>query len=198
MAWSCDHGSVGEEQDDVALVARVAAGDNDALRELYDRFGSIVFGMAMRVVGDRQAAEECTQDTLLSVWRGAKGYDPRRAAVSTWMITIARNRAVDLVRRRAARPSDPVAEIERSDESPDVADVVAAADTSLRVATALAELPHPQREVIVLAYFHGLSHNEIAERLGLPLGTVKGRARLALDRLRALAPMHLLDTETTA
>ena len=198
MLWSCDHGSVADEQDDAELVSLVAAGDNAALRELYDRFGSIVFGMAMRVVGDRQAAEECTQDTFVAVWRGAKEYDPRRAAVSTWMITIARNRAVDLVRRRAVRPSDPYAEIERSDESPDVADVVAAAETSLRVATALAELPRSQREVIVLAYFHGLSHSEIGELLGLPLGTVKGRARLALDRLRALAPVHLLDTETTA
>jgi len=183
------------ERDDVELVERVAGGDTDALRELYERFGGILFGMALRVVGDRQAAAECTQDAFVSLWRGAAGYDPRRGAVSTWLIAIARNRAVDLVRRRAARPADPHAEVEPPDESPAAADLVVAAETSGEVATALAELPPPQREVILLAYFHGLSHSEIAERLDVPLGTVKGRARLALDRLRALAPAFALERE---
>jgi RNA polymerase sigma-70 factor (ECF subfamily) len=186
---------VPDGHDEAGLVERVAAGDTDALRELYGRFGSILFGMALRVVGDRQAAEECTQDTFVAVWRGARTYDPARASVSTWLVSIARNRAVDLVRRRAARPADPYAEVERADESPDTAETIAAAETSSRVAAALAELPDAQREVIVLAYFHGLSHSEIAERLGLPLGTVKGRARLALDRLRGLAVTYALETE---
>jgi RNA polymerase sigma-70 factor (ECF subfamily) len=191
----CDHATVPDGHDEAGLVERVAAGDTDALRELYGRFGSILFGMALRVVGDRQAAEECTQDTFVAVWRGARTYDPARASVSTWLVSIARNRAVDLVRRRAARPADPYAEVERADESPDTAETVAAAETSSRVAAALGELPDAQREVIVLAYFHGLSHSEIAERLGLPLGTVKGRARLALDRLRGLAVTYALETE---
>lgn len=181
--------------DDAELVARLAAGDQSALRALYERFGSVVFGMALRVLGDRQAAEECVQDTFVAAWREAPNYDPRRAAVSTWLVTIARNRAVDLVRRRAARPADPVADVERPDEAPDTAEAVVAVETATRVAAVLAELPRPQREVIVLAYFQGLSHSEIAERLGIPLGTVKGRARLALDRLRALAPAHALDAE---
>lgn len=187
-----------DERDDAALVERVAQGDKDALRELYERFGSILFGMSFRVLGDRQAAEECTQDTLLAVWRRAGAYDPRQASVGTWMIAIARNRAVDLLRRRAARPSDPHAEIERADEAPDVADSVAADETSRLVAAALAELPEPQREVLVLSYFQGLSHSEIAERLALPLGTVKGRTRLALDRLRAVVPKYGLDAEVSA
>jgi RNA polymerase sigma-70 factor (ECF subfamily) len=189
---------VADDRDDVELVERVAAGDTEALRELYERFGSLLFGMALRVVGDRQAAEECTQDVFVSVWRGAGRFDPERGSVSTWLIAIARNRAVDLVRRRAARPADPHAEIERRDESPDAAELVAAAETSSNVAAALAELPAPQREVILLAYFQGLSHSEIAERLDLPLGTVKGRARLALDRLRALAPAFALGTEPSS
>jgi RNA polymerase sigma-70 factor (ECF subfamily) len=186
---------VPDERDDAELVARVADGDTGALQELYERLGSIVFGMALRVLGDRQAAEECTQDTFVAVWRGAGRFDPERAAVSTWLVSIARNRAVDLVRRRAARPADPYAEVEQRDESPDVADAVVATEMSSRVAAALAELPNAQREVVVLAYFQGLSHSEIAERLGVPLGTVKGRARLALDRLRVLAPTYALDTE---
>jgi RNA polymerase sigma-70 factor (ECF subfamily) len=188
---------VAGERDDAELVRAIGAGDRDALRELYDRFGSILFGTALRVLGDRQSAEECTQDVFVAVWKRASSYDPGRAAVSTWMLTIARNRAVDLVRRRAARPADPYADVETSESSPDAADLVGAAETSHRVAEALAELPRLQREAVVLAYFHGLSHSEIAERLDVPLGTVKGRMRLALDRLRDLAPNYALDAERT-
>ena len=187
-----------DDRADAELVQRVGEGDTAALRVLYERYGSILFGMAMRIVGDRQAAEECTQDALLAVWRNGATYDPDRASVSSWMIAIVRNRAVDAVRRRAARPSDPHAEIWETDEAPGAGDVVAAADTSRRVAAALAELPQEQREVLTLAYFQGLSHSEIAGQLGIPLGTVKGRVRLALDRLRALAPRYALDLERGA
>lgn len=177
------------------LVRRIGAGDGEALRTLYERFGSIVFGMAYRLLGDRQSAEECTQDVFVSIWRSAGAYDPSRARVSSWMIAIARNRVVDAARARVARPIDPQAELEPADRSPDVAEQTAVADSSRRVAAALAELPAPQREALVLAYFNGLSHSEIAERLGVPLGTVKGRIRLALDRLRELAPAYALDVE---
>ena len=183
------------ERDDAELVRAVGAGDREALRELYERFGGILFGTALRVLGDRQAAEECTQDVFVAVWKRASTYDPGRASVSTWLLTIARNRTVDLVRRRAARPADPHAEVETGDTAPDTGELVGAAETSHRVAEALAELPLPQREAVVLAYFHGLSHSEIAERLDVPLGTVKGRIRLALDRLRELAPRYALDVE---
>ena len=184
-----------EERDDGELVRCIGEGDTEALRALYERYGSIVFGMAYRLLGDRQLAEECTQDVFVAIWRGADGYDPKRARVSSWMIAIARNRAVDLARARAARPADPHSEIRSSDDSPDAADLAAAADSARRVAAALAELSAAQREALTLAYFHGLSHQEIADRLLLPLGTVKGRIRLALDRLRELAPRYALDTE---
>ena len=131
----------------------------------------------------------------MALWRGAAKYEPGRAQVSTWLIGIARYRAIDLVRRRAARPADPYGEIWRGDESPDSADLVAAGDQARRVAAAVAELPPPQREALMLAYFEGLSHSEIAERLAVPLGTVKGRIRLALDRLRELAPEFALHAE---
>ena len=184
-----------ESVDDAVLVRRVDGGDTEALRALYERYGGIVFGMSFRVLGDRQAAEECTQDVFVSVWRTARTYEPRRAQVSTWLLTIARNRAIDATRRRAARPLDLHEEIWSKDEAPDAADLVAASDEAIRVAAAMAELPDAQREALSLAYFEGLSHTEIAERLRLPIGTVKGRIRLALDRLRALAPKYALDAE---
>jgi RNA polymerase sigma-70 factor (ECF subfamily) len=186
---------VPDERDDAELVQLVAADDTDALRVLYERYGSIVFGMAQRVLGDRQLAEECTQDVFVALWRSAAKYEPGRAQVSTWLVGIAKYRAIDLVRRRAARPADPYAEIWQGDESPDSAELVAAGDQAQRIAAAVAELPPPQREALQLAYFDGLSHSEIAERLAVPLGTIKGRIRLALDRLRELAPEFALHSE---
>jgi RNA polymerase sigma-70 factor (ECF subfamily) len=191
----CDHLLVPDERDDVELVELVAEDDTDALRVLYERYGSIVFGMAQRLLGDRQLAEECTQDVFVALWRSAAKYEPKRAQVSTWLIGIAKYRAIDLVRRRTARPADPYAEVWQADESPDSAELVAASDEAQRVAAAVAALPPPQREALTLAYFEGLSHSEIAARLSVPLGTVKGRIRMALDRLRELAPEFSLHAE---
>jgi RNA polymerase sigma-70 factor (ECF subfamily) len=187
---------VREDLTDAALVRRVARDDADALRSLYDQYGTIVFGMAYRVLGDRQLAEECTQDVFVAVWRNAGSYDERRAQVTTWLFTIARNRALDLARRRAARPVDPHEDVWTTDEAPDTADLAAAAEHSARVAEAMSELPTVQREALILAYFDGLSHTEIAERLAIPVGTVKGRIRLALDRMRTLAPKYALEPES--
>lgn len=187
-----------EHDDDALLVRRLEAGDDDALRVLYERYGRLVFGMTYRLLGDRQAAEECTQDVFVSAWRNAQGYKPSRARVSTWLLAIARNRAIDATRRRAARPVDPREDVWTTEETPDSADLVAQADEAHRVAAAMAELPDAQREAVFLAYFDGLSHTEIAERLELPVGTVKGRIRLALDRLRTIAPDYALRAETDA
>lgn len=195
---TCDHPDVREHDDDALLVSRLEAGDAEALRVLYERYGRLVFGMTYRLLGDRQAAEECTQDVFVSVWRNARGYDPSRARVSTWLLAIARNRAIDATRRRAARPVDPQADVWTTEETPDTALLVTQADEAQRVAAAMAELPDAQREAVLLAYFDGLSHTEIAERLELPVGTVKSRIRLALDRLRALAPDYALRTEADA
>ena len=186
------------DTDDALLVRRVDEGDTDALRILYERYGGIVFGMTYRLLGDRQAAEECTQDVFVSVWRTARSYAPERARVSTWVIAIARNRAIDATRRRAARPVDPRADVWTTEQTPDTADLVANADEASRVAGAMAELPDAQREALSLAYFDGLSHSEVAERLGIPVGTAKGRIRLALDRLRVLAPDYALGKESDA
>jgi RNA polymerase sigma-70 factor (ECF subfamily) len=182
--------------DDAALVRRLEHGDADALRLLYERYGGIVFGLTYRLLGDRHAAEECTQDVFVSVWRTARSYEPARAGVGTWLMTIARNRAIDATRRRAARPVDPHEDVWTAEQAPDTAELVSSADEAVRVAAALAELPDSQREALALAYFDGLTHTEIAERLEIPVGTVKGRIRLALDRLRALAPKYALEAET--
>lgn len=188
------------EKEDIELVRRVAARDGDALRELFRLYGKIVFGLAYRILGDRQYAEDCTQDVFVSLWRGAGSYDPKRARVTTWLLTITRSTAIDLVRRYEVRRADPLPDGDSwsSGASPDTAELAVAAvaaDDAERVVAALAELPTPQLEALSLAYFEGLSNSEIAARLGVPLGTVKSRIRLGLDRLRALAPAYALETD---
>ena len=170
---------------DSALLARVVTGDGEAFRALYDRHGRMVHSVAFRILQDQQLAEECVQDVFVELWRSARRFDPTRARPSTWLYAIARNRAIDALRRRARRPV-PQADIERAGSSPDTVDLVGAADEAIRVAEAMATLQPAQLEVVQLVYFDGLSHSEVAAKLGLPLGTVKSRLRLAIDRLRKL------------
>lgn len=194
----CDSDAVEtQEHEDVELVQRVAGRDQDALRTLYGKHGRLVFSLAYRLLGDRQHAEDCTQEVFVALWRNAASYDARRARVTTWLFTITRNTAIDAVRRLESRRADPLPEGDAwaAGAASDTADLVAAADDAERVAGALAALPRVQHEALALAYFDGLSHSEIADRLEVPLGTVKGRIRLGLDRLRELAPTYALETE---
>ena len=179
---------------DAAVVARVADGDHDALRLLYDRYGRIVYGMTYRLTKDAQLAEEATQDTFVTLWRRADRYDAERAKLTTWLFVIARNRAIELVRARTRAP-EPREDVAPPGEEPDAAELVALADDAERIAQAMTELPESQLEVIRMAYFDGLSHAEIAERLAQPLGTVKSRIRLGLNRLRALLELPELEVE---
>lgn len=170
---------------DAELVTRLASGDAEALGDAYERHGAIVFGVSVQLLGDHQLAEECTQDVFMTLWREAGKFDASRGTrLSTWLYAVARNRAITLDRRRRARPATPVADVPMVDTAPDPADLVLGSDEQERVVAALAELPDEQLEVVRLAYFEGLSQGAIADRLDVPLGTVKGRARLALDRLR--------------
>ena len=183
-------------------MAAIANGDERALRALYDRYGRIVYSVSYRVTADAHLAEECTQDVFVRVWRRARDFDPARARVSTWLFAIARNRAIELWRARARRlDGRALDELDAGgvvdETSLDPAQVVAAADEAVRVSEALASLPPEQLEAVQLAYFDGLSHGEIAERLRLPLGTVKGRIRLALERLRERVGEHQLGVERT-
>jgi RNA polymerase sigma-70 factor (ECF subfamily) len=177
---------------DARAIARMADGDADALAELYDRYSRVVYGMAYRLLGDAGLAEECTQDVLLVAWRRAGSYKPDRARVSTWLFAITRNRAIELARRRQARPAEPYADVDAPGEAPDPSVLAARAETTQQIAEAMCELPKAQAEALRLAYFEGLTHVEVAECLGIPVGTVKGRIRLGLDRLRAVADRYAL------
>lgn len=168
----------------VSLMHRVQGGDETAFASLYDELAGAVFGAVRRVLRDPAMSEEVSQEVFVELWRTAARFDPERASVSTWAITIARRRAVDRVRREQSQRD----RIERSatQRAPEVGspdDAVVASMESERVGRALAELPDEQRVVIEMAFLDGDSHGEIAERLGLPLGTVKGRVRLGLKKL---------------
>jgi len=173
------------DEDLMTLVERRNA---DAFAVLYDRHGGAAFSLAHRIVGDRAVAEDVTQEAFLSVWRSGARFDAARGSVRSWTLSIVRNRAIDSLRRQAGSAPkldfDDDATLEARPSS-DLTDAEAIRrETSRRVRGALQELPREQSEVIGLAYFGGFSHSEIAEMLGMPLGTVKGRMRLGLEKIR--------------
>ena len=174
---------------DEALVALVARGQDDALAELYDRVGRIAYGIALRIVRDARLAEDAVQDGFLGVWRSAASFNPDRAKASTWIITLVHRRAVDLVRREQRRRADPLDEIVQetvADESGSAEEQAWLGFERERVQKALASLPDQQREALELAYYGGYSQTEIAERLGVALGTIKSRMFAGLSRLREI------------
>jgi RNA polymerase sigma-70 factor (ECF subfamily) len=157
----------------------------DELRELYRRYAPELFGFATSALGDRELAEEVVQDVFAQLWRHADDYDQRRASVRTWLYAIARNRIIDAHRRAAARPR----RADDDDSLETAAEVDAALDHAVlrwQVTAALARLSAPHREVIRLAHYGGLTMREIAERTGVPLGTVKSRTSYALRHLRLI------------
>jgi RNA polymerase sigma-70 factor (ECF subfamily) len=164
-----------------ALLARVAAGDERAFLRLCDLFAGPVLGEALRHLSDRAAAEDVTQEVFLRIWRNAHRFDAERGRAEAWIGTIARNAARDALRRKGSIPVDELAEA--VDPAPDPVDEVADASQALQLQAAVASLAPSSREVIELAYWQGLSQVEIAERLGLPLGTVKTRTRRGLALL---------------
>ncbi|HEY6051694.1 MAG TPA: sigma-70 family RNA polymerase sigma factor, partial [Thermoanaerobaculia bacterium] len=172
---------------DRALIARIEGRDADALAELYDRYSARLMGLAQRIVGDTGEAEEVLQELFLWVWRSAASFDASRGSVIAWLLVATRSRAIDRVRARrpAAR-----AGLRSVDSVPDAAgpqDVEAdSADRQWErlCRSAISELPEDQRRTLELAYFEGLTHQEISEQTGTPLGTVKTRVRLGLMKLR--------------
>jgi RNA polymerase sigma-70 factor (ECF subfamily) len=174
---------------DRELVRRMAAGDESALGALYDRFSPLLHSVARRIVGDEDDAEEVLEETFWQAWRQAGRYEESRGGIPTWLVMIARSRAVDRVRaRRRFREErwDDLSEAPAERAGDDASPLDSAEMDELRrmVGRAVATLPPEQRQTVELAYFRGLSQSEIAEATGQPLGTVKTRARLALQKLR--------------
>ncbi len=166
--------------EDTELMARVVGGDSEALRQLYRRHGSRVYSLARHMLGEASRAEEVTQDVFLKAWEKASTYRPDKAQLLTWLLRITRNRCIDLLRRH--RPEFPFDDQAFAVPGPE-GDVMAEAEAA-GVRDELARLPEAQRKVLTLAYYRGLSHTEIAQALGEPLGTVKWRIRDAFQRLR--------------
>ena len=172
---------------DEALVALVARGDEDALAELYDRVSRVAYGLALRVLRDERHAEDAVQEAFLQLWRSAATFRAERAKASTWILTLVHRRAVDLVRREERRQADPLTDDSAAGEAPEQTDEAAWLRFEReRVQSALRQLPDVQREALELAYYGGFSQSELAERLGVPLGTIKSRMFAGLARLREL------------
>ncbi|APX13991.1 RNA polymerase subunit sigma [Tateyamaria omphalii] len=156
--------------------------DQAAFADLFDHFAPRVKGFLMKSGADASLAEECAQEVMATCWHKAHMFDPARASVATWIFTIARNRKIDVLRKQ--RRPEPEDLGWGPEDEPDQADVMALQQESEQLGRAISELPPAQRELIQKAYFGDLSHSEIADQTGLPLGTIKSRIRLALERLR--------------
>ena len=172
---------------DEDLLFRVARGDERSFEVLYDRHGKVAWSLAFRLLGDREAAEDLVQEAFLAVWNGAAGYSQAKGSVRTWILSILHHRAVDRLRqgaasRRRQEALEQVAMIQPA--APDAAEVALARVEATEVQNALADVPGDQLEVLRLAYYGGYTHHEIAGMLSLPLGTVKSRMRLGLERVR--------------
>ncbi len=207
---------------DAVLVAAVAAGSEDALAALYDRHAAAIHATAVRIAGDRQVAEEVVQEVFLALWNRADRFDPEAGSLMAWLGTMARNRTIDRLRAAGRRPQlvalgragdegsadealERAAESGRADRGTAVDDpaaILEAVEARTAINAAIAVMPEPERDVILLAYRDELTQREIAEHLGWPLGTVKTRTRRALARLRGaladvygagLAPMPMID-----
>jgi RNA polymerase sigma-70 factor, ECF subfamily len=177
---------------DRELIREVARGSGDAVGELYDRHGATVYGLALRVLGQPDLAEEVVQDVFAQVWREAGRYDDTRSTVAGWMVMLTRTRAIDRLRARRARPDvSSAVDIEQQRHEPLPASTPSPESVTIStqeagvVRGALATLPDQLRSLIELAYYEGLTHSEIADRTGIPLGTVKTRLRNAMGTLRS-------------
>ena len=171
---------------DEAVVALVARSDQEALAELYDRFGRVAYGLALRMLRDEKLAEDAVQEGFLTAWRNADRFMPERAKASTWLLTLIHRRAVDLVRREERRRTEPLAERSERAATDSAEDDAWLRFERERVQAALQQLPDQQREALELAYYGGFTQSELAERLGQPVGTIKSRMFVGLSRLREL------------
>lgn len=177
---------------DEVLVSQVAAGDSQALEQLYTRYSRVVYGLALKILTSTEHAEDVVQETFWRVWNRAATFQAGSGAFAPWLFGIARNLCIDELRRRQSRPSgigggaDDLALAALPDTQPAIDELAWESERRRLITSALSELPADQRQVIELAYFGGLSQREIADQLNNPLGTVKTRVRLALQKLKAV------------
>lgn len=173
--------------DPVELLQRIASSrDRSALAELFNAFGPRLKSMLLRLGADSASAEDLVQETFVTVWRKAHLYSPVRGAPSTWIFTIARNLRIDTMRRQSSKPYVDFETVEMPSDAPIGSAVAEQRQIVARVSKAIEALPEEQREVVRLSFVHEMPHSEISARVGIPLGTVKSRLRLAYDRLRPL------------
>jgi RNA polymerase sigma-70 factor (ECF subfamily) len=178
-----DRGHLADED----LVLRIARGDERSFEVLYDRHGKVAWSLAFRLLGEREAAEDLVQEAFLAVWNGVAGYSQAKGSVRTWMLSILHHRAVDRLRQTSAsrRRQDALEQVAMIEPAaPDAAEVALARVEATEIRTALADVPGDQLKVLRLAYYGGYTQHEIAGMLSLPLGTVKSRMRLGLERVR--------------
>jgi RNA polymerase sigma-70 factor (ECF subfamily) len=173
---------------DEELMPLVGRKDPEAFEVLYDRHGGVAYSLAYRIVGDRAAAEEVTQEAFISVWRSGARFDAARGSVRSWLLSVVRNRAIDFLRSKAGKAPkldfDDDSALEQRPAAERTEEEALRRETAGEIRGALGKLPGEQSKVIELAYFGGFSHSEIAEILSLPMGTVKGRMRLGLEKIR--------------
>jgi RNA polymerase sigma-70 factor (ECF subfamily) len=171
---------------EAAILDSIARGAPEAFQALYDRYSRLAYTVAMRILNDEATAEDVVQDAFLSVWQRSSTYRPDRGSVRAWICTIVRNRAIDRLRGESGRARYELS-LDRTLDEPSLSDTWAEVLASLereRIGRALQDLPPEQRQTIELAYWSGMSHTEIGRAMRVPLGTVKGRARLAMGKLR--------------
>lgn len=174
---------------DETLLQRIADAQVDALSALYDRYARLIYSLALHMTGDAGAAEEITQDVFVQVWQKADSYRPELGRVTTWLTSIARHRAIDVLRRQRARPEGSWVGLDELHPNQSIAPIAVEPEVLLRglrgrVRQALNDLPVEQQAALALAFFQGLSQREIADTLGEPLGTVKTRIRTGMQKLR--------------
>lgn len=172
---------VSNQKDEAALITRIRAGDESAMADLYDRYSGIVYGVALRVLANTSAAEDVVQEVFLQLWRNPQAFDADRGKLAPWLAVIARNRAIDLLRKRPME--DDIDELPIS-TGVDLEDEAAQRLAISKVRGVLGQLPADQRRLLEMAFFEGLTHTEIASKTGEPLGTVKTRIRSGLVALR--------------
>ena len=172
----------------IRLIRQVANQDRDAFSQLYDRFSTLVFTLAMRMLRARSDAEDLLQEVFVQVWRQAQNYSTERGSPEAWIVNIARSRAIDKIRsiRRMEKSFVLTEDPARAESTDNVESSAADSEVRMAMKSALANLPEAQRKVLELAYFGGLTQTEIAERLAEPLGTVKTRMRAGIQRLREM------------